>query len=106
MALTREFKETVMELCKEPAFRRNMLYEALNAYLGADIVTGNALLRDYLNATKSFDLLAAKLEIKEPSLRRMLSSYGNPTAKHLFGIFNACLEQEGIHSVDEFLARA
>jgi len=51
MVLTREFKNTVMELCKDPEYRKGLLLEALESYLEGDIVVGNSLLRDYLNTT-------------------------------------------------------
>lgn len=44
MALTREFKDTVMELCKDPAYRKALLLEALEAYLDGDILIGNSLI--------------------------------------------------------------
>ncbi|AUR82236.1 hypothetical protein NVP1022O_23 [Vibrio phage 1.022.O._10N.286.45.A10] len=49
MALTREFKETVTELCKDTEYRKALLVEALESYLEGDFPTGNALMRDYLN---------------------------------------------------------
>lgn len=103
MALTREFKDTVMELCKDPEYRRGLLLEALESYLEGDIVVGNSLLRDYLNGTQAFDEVARDLQMQEAGLRRMVSPSGNATAKNLFRLFKACQDREGIHSADEFL---
>ncbi|MBD2858604.1 hypothetical protein IB286_06230 [Spongiibacter sp. KMU-158] len=103
MALTREFKDTVMELCKDPEYRKGLLLEALESYLEGDIVVGNSLLRDYLNGTQAFGEVAKDLQIKESGLRRMVSANGNATAKNLFRIFKICQDREGIHSADEFL---
>jgi len=103
MALTREFKDTVMELCKEPEYRKVLLLEALESYLEGDIAIGNALLRDYLNATQAFEEVANSLQMKEESVRRMVSPKGNATAKNLFGLFKVCQAREGISSADEFL---
>lgn len=103
MALTREFKETVMELCKDAEYRKELLMEALESYLEDDIVVGNSLLRDYLNGTQAVNEVAEELQIQVASLRRMVSPNGNATAKNLFRLFNVCLRREGIHSADEFL---
>lgn len=103
MALTRQFKETVMELCKDPEYRRGLLLEALESYLEGEIVVGNSLLRDYLNGTQAFSEVAQELQIQEASLRRMLSASGNATAKNLFRLFKVCQKREGIQSADEFL---
>lgn len=96
MALTRDFKETVMEQCKDPQFRVALLLEAIETYLEGDVEVGSSLLRDYLNATQSFAAIADRMEIHEPSLRRMVSANGNPTAKNLLTLFKLCFEQEGI----------
>ena len=96
MALTREFKSTVMELCKDPEYRKALLIEALETYLEGDIPTGNALLRDYLNGTLAFAEVANVVGIKEPSLRRMLRAEGNPQLKNFLSIFTACRQREGM----------
>lgn len=104
MALTREFKDTVMELCKDPEYRKGLLLEALESYLEGDIVVGNSLLRDYLNGTQAFGEVAKDLQMQEAGLRRMVSANGNATAKNLFRLFKVCQDREGIHSADEFLS--
>lgn len=104
MALTREFKDTVMELCKDPEYRKGLLLEALASYLDGDIVIGNSVFRDYLNGTQAFQEVAQQMQIQEASLRRMLGSKGNATAKNIFLLFKLCQDREGIHSADEFLA--
>lgn len=103
MALTREFKQTVMELCKGPEYRKALLLEALESYLEGDIAIGNSLLRDYLNGTLSFTEVAQALEMQEAGLRRMVGPSGNATAKNLFRLFRICLNREGIRSAEEFL---
>ena len=105
MALTREFKDTVMELCKDPEYRKALLLEALESYLEGDVVVGNSLLKDYLNGTQAFEEVASTLQMQEAGLRRMVSANGNATAKKLFSLFKACLTREGIQSADEFLNR-
>lgn len=106
MALTREFKETVLELCKDPEYRKGLLLEALESYLEGDIVVGNSLLKDYLNGTQAFEEVALDMRMQEAGLRRMVSSKGNATAKNLFRLFKLCQEREGIDSPDELFGRA
>ncbi len=106
MALTREFKDTVMELCKDSEYRKGLLLEALESYLEGDIVVGNSLLRDYLNGTQAFGEVAQNLQMQEAGLRRMVSPNGNATAKNLFRLFKVCQDREGINSADEFLSNA
>lgn len=103
MALTREFKDTVMELCKDPDYRKGLLLEALESYLEGDVAVGNSLLRDYLNGTQAFDEVARDLHMQEAGLRRMVGPKGNATARNLFRLFKVCRGREGIFSVDEFL---
>lgn len=106
MALTREFKDTVMTLCQNPEYRLGLLHEALASYLEGDTVVGNALLRDYLNGTQAFGEIAQEIEMHEAGLRRMFSPKGNATAKNLFRVFKACQRREGIHTATEFLGKA
>ncbi len=105
MPLTREFKDTVMELAKDKEYRAEMLREAVETYIiEGDVKTGNILLRDYLNATSSFKTIAEELGLQVPSLRRMLSSGGNARSQNMFAVLSACLKQEGLTSM-ETLAR-
>lgn len=106
MALTREFKDTVMELCKDPEYRKGLLLEALESYLEGDITAGNSLLKNYLNGTQAFAEVARDLQMQEAGLRRMLSPTGNATAKNLFRLFKSCQNREGIYSADKFLSLA
>ncbi len=59
MPLTREFRETVRARAQADArYRAAMFTEAVNELLAGDLATGKALLRDYVNATLTFDRLA------------------------------------------------
>ena len=52
MALTRDFKETVLARAQRDArFREALFTEAINAYLAGDTTVGKAVLRDSSNAT-------------------------------------------------------
>lgn len=90
MALTRDFKETVAARARrDPRFREALFTEAINAYLGSDLTTGKAILRDLVNATVGFEALAAELDKPSKSLHRMLAPHGNPSTENFFGIVNA-----------------
>ena len=87
MALTRDFKETVRaRATRDGAFRRALLKEAIDSMLAGDIVTGKALLRDYINATVGFQRLGDDTQKSPKSLMRMLGEGGNPQANNLFEI--------------------
>lgn len=90
MALTRDFKDTVAARARrDPRFREALFTEAINAYLGGDLTTGKAILRDLVNATVGFEELAAELDKPSKSLHRMLAPHGNPSTENFFGIVNA-----------------
>jgi len=87
MALTRDFKETVVERARrDPKFREAMFTQALNAYLAGDTRTGKAMLRDLVNATIGFEGLAEEVKKPSKSLHRMLAARGNPSTENFFGI--------------------
>src|SRR3990167_8440741 len=89
MPLTKDFKTTVMARAhRDKAFCNAMLTEAINELLTGDIDTGKAILRDYINATITFEILSRMLDKNSKSLMRMLGPKGNPTSKSLFEIFH------------------
>jgi DNA-binding phage protein len=97
MALTREFRHTVMaRVQKDAKFRRGLLTEAVETFLEGDVVTGKALLRDYINATLGFEALAAKLGKDSKSIHRMLGPRGNPRAENIFAIFRILQDEDNI----------
>jgi len=52
MALTRDFKETILARAhRNTRFREALFTEAINAYLAGDTAVGKAVLRDLVNAT-------------------------------------------------------
>jgi hypothetical protein len=66
MALTREFKETIVARARrDTRFRDAMFAEAINAYLAGDTQTGKAMLRDLVNATIGFEALS--VEVRKPA---------------------------------------
>lgn len=61
MALTRDFKETVLARFQaDAAFRDALLKECIETLLAGDVDTGKAILRDYIKATVGFQQLGAE----------------------------------------------
>ncbi|MEO7728674.1 MAG: transcriptional regulator [Burkholderiales bacterium] len=90
MALTRDFKETILARARRDArFSEALFTEAINAYLAGDTAEGKAILRDLVNATVGFEGLASAIKKPSKSLHRMLAPRGNPSTENFFGIVNA-----------------
>ena len=59
MALTRNFKQTVVERVeRDPAFAQALLDEAATLFLNGEPETARLILRDLINATIGFEQLA------------------------------------------------
>ena len=90
MALTRDFKQTVVErVQRDPAFAKALLDEAANLFLNGEPDTARLILRDLVNATVGFEALAHATSKPSKSLHRMLSEKGNPSMDNLAAIFGA-----------------
>jgi len=90
MALTRHFKETVLErVHRDEAFATALLDEAATLFLNGESETARLVLRDLVNATIGFEHLAVVTEKPSKSLHRMLSPKGNPSMDNLAAIFCA-----------------
>ncbi|MEM9244008.1 MAG: transcriptional regulator [Pseudomonadota bacterium] len=97
MPLTKKFKETIVARAKhDMEFRQAILISAINELLSGDLNVAKSMLRDYINATISFEPLAKKLHKNSKSLQRMLSTNGNPTSQSLFDIIKFIQLQENI----------
>ena len=93
MALTRDFKHTVVERVeRDPAFAQALLDEAATLFLNGEPETARLILRDLVNATIGFEQLGALTEKPSKSVHRMLSSTGNPSMDNLAAIFRAMRE--------------
>jgi len=100
MSLTRDFRQTIQDRAqKDPAFRKAMLTEAMDAFLSGDVETGKAMLRDYINATVGFETLSKKIQKPSKSLHRMLSPAGNPNTNNFFRILHYLQSNEGVELV-------
>ena len=87
MPTTRKFRTTIVSRADvDPEFRREMLTEAVNELLAGDLAAGKAMLRDYINATITFQQLAKRLKKSDKSIHRMLGPRGNPRAENIIEI--------------------
>jgi DNA-binding phage protein len=90
MALTRNFKQTVIERVeRDPEFAKALLDEAATLFLSDEPETARLILRDLVNATLGFEQLAELTDKPSKSLHRMLSPKGNPSMDNLAAIFGA-----------------
>lgn len=97
MALTRDFKTTILARAQRDArFRQALFTEAINAYLAGDTTTGKAILRDLVNATVGFEGLAEAINKPSKSLHRMLAPHGNPSTENFFDIVSALQKKTGV----------
>ena len=93
MALTREYKQTVMARIKrDRKFAKALYAEAVNALLDGETAEGLAMLRDLVHAEITFKELARQTGFGEKALHRMLSRRGNPTTRNLFAVTKAICE--------------
>jgi DNA-binding phage protein len=97
MPVTRKFRTTIMDRAtSDPVFRRQMLTEAVNELLAGDLGAGKAILRDYINATITFQQLAKKLKKTDKSVHRMLGPRGNPRADNILEIIKILQANERV----------
>ena len=90
MTLTRDFKQTVIERVeRDPAFAKALLDEAATLFLSGEPDAARLILRDLVNATVGFEILAELTQKPSKSLHRMLSLNGNPSMDNLAAIFVA-----------------
>ena len=97
MALTRDFKETVLARVQaDPKFRDALLKEGIETMLAGDVDTGKAILRDYIKATVGFEQLGAETGSSPKSLIRMFGPTGNPQARNLFTVISHLQRHAGL----------
>ena len=97
MALRRTFREMAYRPARrDRAFRKALLTEAVHAYPGGDQATGNAVLRDVINATVGFEPLAAELRKPAKSLHRTLGPGGNPGTANFFAVLQVLQKRAGV----------
>jgi DNA-binding phage protein len=87
MPITKQFRKTILERAKSDSeFRKHLLTEAINELIGGDLNAGKSILRDYINATITFEGLSKKLNKSSKSVHRMLGPRGNPRAENILEI--------------------
>ncbi|KNZ34122.1 MAG: transcriptional regulator [Methylibium sp. NZG] len=97
MALTRDFKETILARVQaDPKFRDALLKEGIETMLAGDVDTGKAILRDYIKATVGFEQLGAQTGSSPKSLIRMFGPTGNPQARNLFAVISQLQRHAGL----------
>jgi DNA-binding phage protein len=96
MALTRSFRETVMEELRDKEFRRAFLREAISDMLAGELDSAKTVLREYVNGTVGFVQLGKALGRSPKSLMRMLSQDGNPHARNLLELVAYLQKSDGI----------
>jgi DNA-binding phage protein len=97
VALTRDFKQTIQARARrDPAFRKELLREAVESFISGEVETGKTVLRDYIHATVGFAELAGSTRHSPKSLMRMLSPSGNPQARNLFEIVQYLQRKEKV----------
>lgn len=97
MALTRDFKRTIVErVQRDPEFARALLDEAATLFLNGEADAARLALRDLVNATVGFEGLAAEMAKPAKSLHRMLSKNGNPTMDNLAAILGVVRRKLGV----------
>ncbi|MGA3267048.1 MAG: transcriptional regulator [Verrucomicrobiota bacterium] len=93
MALTRDYKETVVARIKrDRKFARALYAQAVGALLEGDTSEGLSILRDLVHAEITFKELARQTGLGEKTLHRMLNRNGNPTARNLGVIVRSIAE--------------
>jgi len=97
MALTREYKTTVLARIKrDPKFAEALYAGAVNALLEGETDEGLSMLRDLVHAGITFKELSKQTGLGEKALHRMLSRHGNPTTRNLFTVTKVICENLGV----------
>ena len=90
MALTRDYKETILtELQNDQEFRKATFEEAVTALLEGEQAEALSMLRDLVHASITFKRLAEETGLPVKSLHRMLGERGNPTVQNIGKILQA-----------------
>jgi DNA-binding phage protein len=97
MPITKQFRKTILKRAeKDREFRRHLLTEAVNELLAGDLNAGKSILRDYINATITFEVLAKRVNKSSKSVHRMLGPRGNPRAENILEIIKILQTHEHV----------
>jgi len=98
--LLRPFRTIVLQRARsDAAFQVALIEEAAQNILDRDIDIALGQLRDIVNATMGFEVLATATSLPKTSLMRMLGPQGNPRAGNLGRIIQAIRTDTGVHLV-------
>ncbi len=101
MALTRDFKDTVVRRVQnDPAFALALYDEAASLFFQGESEAARLILRDLVNATIGFNRIAQLVQIQDKSVQRMLSKDGNPTMNNLSTIFGVLRQELNISKLE------
>jgi len=90
MALTRAYRETVLERIRhDPEFTAALYAEAIASLVEGDRELALSTLRDLVHAHITFKTLAKHTGFNEKALHRMLGRNGNPTLENVTRIIHA-----------------
>jgi DNA-binding phage protein len=93
MALTRDYKETVLARIRhDRKFARLFYAGAIEMLLEGQTAEALSRLRDLVHAEITFKELARQTGLGEKTLHRMLNRNGNPTARNLGMIMRSIAE--------------
>lgn len=107
MALTRDFKETVLErVRRDHSYAKALLDEATTLFLNGEPETARLILRDLVNATVGFEKLAIETAKPSKSLHRMLTEKGNPSMDNLAAILRVIQMNLGVQIQTHTVKRA
>ena len=100
MALTRDFRKTVLARAQRDArFRRMLLKGGIEHMLTGkpeDFAIGREQIRTYINATIGFEVLAERVDKSPKSLMRLFGRSSNPSAANLFSVIGELQRHEGV----------
>ena len=104
--LTADYHDTVRDRARrDPAFRRALLREAIDALLAGKLPVAKIHLRDLVNASVGYDAIAVATGIPNKSVIRMLGPKGNPKADNLLAVIAHLQRAEGVR-IETRLRRA
>ena len=97
MPLTRPFDDTVRERAQwDPVFRAMLLPDAIDLLLSGEVQVGKIALRHAVNSTIGYEKTGVLIGKPPESVKRMLTTEGNPSVDDLFEIIGHICKHEGV----------
>ncbi len=101
----RNVNDLIVEQLKEDDEMRKLhLKEAFEALFTNEYRVGLLMLRNIINATCGFPVIAQAIGANPKSVMKMLSGEGNPNTGNIFGILHYLFEKEGVEINLKFAA--